>query len=172
MGDEEAFGSICSQVVDRLFSIAVRILHNHQDAEDAVQSALVDAWRDLPSLRETARFDAWLYRLLVRACYDQAGKRRQEAQGVTLLVLEPSTGDDTSAVVDRDQLARAFRRLPIDPRSVAVLHHFFSIPLTDVADALGIPEGTARPRLHYALKTLRAAIDADDRQAVVGGQVA
>lgn len=171
-GDSEAFGSLAAARVDRLFAIAVRILHDQQDAEDAVQSALVDAWRDLPALRETSRFDAWLYRLLIRACYEQSGQRQRSAAGVTFLKIEPHTGDSAAVVADRDQLERAFHRLPIDQRAVVVLRHYWALPLIDVAEALGIPEGTARSRLHYALRTLRAAIEADDRQAVAGGKPA
>jgi RNA polymerase sigma factor (sigma-70 family) len=171
-GDREAFGTLAAAAVDRLFTVAVRILHDHQDAEDAVQSALVDAWRDIRTLRDDTRFDAWLYRLLVRACYEHAGRRRRFAASVVSLRLEPVTGDEVARVADRDQIERAFKRLPIDHRAVVVLHHYMSMPLTDTAAALGIPVGTARSRLHYALKTLRAAIEADSRVVAPGGNLA
>ena len=68
-GDEEAFASLARAAGDRLLAIAYRILRDLGLAEDAVQQTLVLAWRELPSLREPDRFDAWLRRLLVNACY-------------------------------------------------------------------------------------------------------
>ena len=75
----------------------------------------------------------------------------------------PTQADGSSAVADRDQLERGFRRLSIDHRAVVVLHHYLDWPLERVADALGIPPGTARSRLHHAMRGLRAALDADAR---------
>src|SRR5262245_14626626 len=109
--------------------MAVRILNNPHDAEDAVQNALVDAWRDLPKLRDTERFDGWLYRLLVRACYDQAGTRRRYNAQVRELRLEPSSSDSSDQLADRDAIERAFARLSVEHRAVVVLHHYWSMPL-------------------------------------------
>ena len=67
-GDREAFGVLAGGAVDRLYGIARLILRDAELAEDATQEALVRAWRDLPTLRDVERFDAWLYRLIVRAC--------------------------------------------------------------------------------------------------------
>lgn len=171
-GDREAFGGLAADAVDRLFAIAIRVLSNREDAEDAVQSALVDAWRDLPKLREIERFDAWLYRLLIRSCYEHAGSRRRFSAQVRELRLEPTTGDSSSSLADRDQIERAFSRLSVEQRAVVVLHHYRSMSLKETADVMGIAEGTARSRLHYALKTLRAAIEADGRTAVPEGELA
>jgi RNA polymerase sigma-70 factor (ECF subfamily) len=68
-----------------------------------------------------------------------------------------------SAVVDRDQLERGFQRLSIDHRAVVVLHHYLDLSLAEVAETLGVPEGTVRSRLHHAMRGLRAALDADAR---------
>jgi RNA polymerase sigma-70 factor, ECF subfamily len=171
-GDRDAFGTLAALSVDRLYAIAVRIVQHRERAEDAVQSALLVAWRDVPSLRDPARFDAWLYRLVVRACYEEARRQRTYVANVRMLSVEPAVADGSGALADRDQLERAFRRLPIEQRAVIVLHHYGALPLNDVADALGIPVGTARSRLHYALRTLRAAIDADGRPVVPEGRIA
>jgi RNA polymerase sigma-70 factor (ECF subfamily) len=171
-GDREAFGTLAAAAVDRLYSVAVRVLSNREDAEDAVQSALVDAWRDLPKLRDPQRFDAWLYRLLIRSCYEHAGRRRRFSAQVRELHLEPAGADSSAALADRDEIDRAFRRLPLEQRAVVVLHHYRSLSLKETADVLGIAEGTARSRFHYALKTLRAAIEADARIAVPEGELA
>jgi RNA polymerase sigma-70 factor (ECF subfamily) len=163
-GDEGAFTSLAVAVGDRLHAVAHRILCDIDLAEDATQQALLNVWRDLPQLRDPARFDAWSYRLLVRACYAEARRTRRWAPNLRLLPAdEPMGTDGLSTVVDRDQLERGFRRLSIDHRAVVVLHHYLDLPLSEVAQALGVPEGTVRSRLHYAMRGLRAALDADAR---------
>jgi len=163
---------LAASSIDGLYAIAVRIVRDRDRAEDAVQSALLKAWRDLPTLRDPARFEAWLNRLLLRACYDEARRQRAFMSSVAFVTVEPGEADGSARFADRDQLERAFRRLPIDQRAVIVLHHYQGLPLTEVADALGIPAGTARSRLHYALRTLRGAVEADDRSAVSEGRTA
>ncbi|MEP6469207.1 MAG: sigma-70 family RNA polymerase sigma factor [Chloroflexota bacterium] len=163
-GDEGAFASLAVAAGDRLHSVAHRILRDIDLAEDATQQALLNIWRDLPQLRDPARFDAWSYRLLVRACYGEASRSRRSSPNLRLLPAdEPMAADGMSSVVDRDQLDRGFRRLSIDHRAVVVLHHYLDMPLEGVAESLGIPLGTVRSRLHYAMRGLRAALDADAR---------
>jgi RNA polymerase sigma-70 factor (ECF subfamily) len=163
-GDEGAFVSLAVAVGDRLHAVAHRILRDTDLAEDATQQALLAIWQDLPQLRDPARFEAWSYRLLVRACYAEGRKSRRWAPNLRMLPAdEPMATDGLSSVVDRDQLERGFRRLSIDHRAVVVLHHYLDMPLPAVAEALGVPEGTVRSRLHYAMRGLRAALDADAR---------
>lgn len=166
-GDEEAFASLAVAAGGRLHAVAHRILRDIQLAEDATQQALLTIWRDLPQLRDPARFDAWSYRLLVRACYAEG--RRTRARTPNLHVLrsdEPAAEEGLSAVVDRDELERGFRRLSIDHRAVVVLHHYVDLPLDQVAEVLGVPIGTVRSRLFHAMRGLRAAIEADARPAL------
>jgi len=101
-GDEEAFASLAVAAGDRLHAVAHRILRDTDLAEDATQQALPATWRDLPELRDPARFDAWSYRLLVRACYAEARRTRQWAPNIHVLPTDASAGEDLSSVVDRD----------------------------------------------------------------------
>ena len=163
-GDEEAFASLAVAAGDRLHAVAQRILRDTDLAEDATQQALLAIWRDLPQLRDPARFEAWSYRLLVRACYAEGRKERRWAPNLHLLPSDEATAaDGFSSVVDRDQLESGFRRLSIDHRAVVVLHHYLDMPLDRVAETLGVPIGTVRSRLHHAMRGLRAALDADAR---------
>ena len=165
-GDEEAFAALVDAAGGRLHAVAHRILRDIDLAEDATQQTLLAIWRDLPDLRDPARFDAWSYRLLVRACYAEGRKARQWAPNLRVLEAdEPSGPDATGLVHDRDQLERGFRRLSIDHRVVVVLHHYLDLPLEQVADTLGVPLGTVRSRLLHAMRGLRAALDADARPA-------
>ena len=162
-GDEQAFASLAVAAGDRLHAVAHRILRDADLAEDATQQALLTIWRDLPQLRDPARFEAWSYRLLVRACYAEARRNRSWQPGLRIVDTDTPMADSSASVADRDQLERGFRRLSIDHRAVVVLHHYLDFTLDEVADALGVPVGTVRSRLHYAMRGLRAALEADAR---------
>jgi RNA polymerase sigma-70 factor (ECF subfamily) len=173
-GDREAFASLVHATSDRMFAIAVRILRDGDLAEDALPGALVTAWRSLPTLRDPARFEAWVRRLLIHSCYAEARRRRAWAANVRVLPVDgPADPDDALlSVVDRDVLDRAFRRLSLEHRAVFVLHHHSGLPLVEIAESLGIPAGTARSRLHYATRVLRAAIEADAEPVLSEGRMA
>jgi RNA polymerase sigma-70 factor (ECF subfamily) len=127
-------------------------------AEDAVQSALIAAWRNLPSLRDPDRFEAWARKLVIRACFEESNKRKRLAANVRRLELDDAdTRDDYLTLADRDAVDRAFRRLTVEQRTVFVLHHHVGLRLVEIAETLGIPAGTARSRLHYATRSLQAA---------------
>ena len=162
-GDRAAFGLLATEIATTYLAVAHRILRDIDLAEDATQQALLTIWRDLPQLRDPARFDAWSYRLLVRACYAEARRTRRWTPNLRILPTEASAGEGLSSVVDRDQLERGFRRLSIDHRAVVVLHHYLDLPLDAVAETLGVPIGTVRSRLHHAMRGLRAALEADAR---------
>ena len=163
-GDEAAFADLLAAVGDQLHTVAHRILRDFELAADATQQALLRIWRDLPQLREPDRFEAWAYRLVVRACYDEVRKTRRRGANMQLLPsIEPVAPDGLSPIADRDQLDRAFRRLSIEHRSVLVLHHLLDLSLDEVAIVLGVPVGTVRSRRHYAMRALRASLEADAR---------
>jgi RNA polymerase sigma-70 factor (ECF subfamily) len=172
-GDREAFAVLVHQVSGSLYAVAYRILRDSGLAEDALQNALVLAWRRIPKLREPERFEAWIHRILVHACYDESQRSRQWTANVRVLPIEgPSTPDGSQGVADRDELERAYRRLTVEQRAVFVLHHYLGLPLVEVAELLGIPAGTARSRLHYAIAGLRDALTAEPEPAVQGGRLA
>jgi RNA polymerase sigma-70 factor, ECF subfamily len=166
-GDREAFAILARSRGDRLFGLAQRILRDIDRAEDAVQQTLVIAWRELPRLRDPDRFDPWLTRLLVNACYAEAKRVRRQAANVRVLPVDgPAAPDETQLVLDRDQLERGFRRLAPEQKAVLVLRHYLALEPAEIAEVLGIPEGTARSRLHYAHRAMRAALEADLRLAL------
>ena len=172
-GDREAFAVLVHQVSDSLFAVAFRILRDASLAEDALQNALVLAWRQLPRLRDADRFEAWIHRILVHACYDESQRTRHWTANVRALPDEgPATPDGTSTVIDRDELERAFRRLSLEQRAVFVLHHYLGLPLVEIAELLEIPAGTARSRLHYAIAGLRDALLVDAVPIVQEGRPA
>jgi RNA polymerase sigma-70 factor (ECF subfamily) len=172
-GDQEAFVDLVRAHGDRLFAIAHRILRDVDRAEDALQDALVIAWRDLPGLRDPDRFDGWIHRLLTNVCLAQATRERRMAVNLRVLSVEsPAAPDEYLAVADRDQLERGFRRLTPDERAILVLHHYVGYGPTEIAELLGRPAGTIRSRLHHARRAMRAALDAEARVSTVGGRTA
>jgi RNA polymerase sigma-70 factor (ECF subfamily) len=165
-GNGDAFGSLVAGSIDRCYAVAYRILRDVELAHDAVQGALIGAWTDLPSLRDPSRFDAWLTRLVVNACYTEARRERRWTAKLRLVPPEIETLPDAAiSVADRDELDRAFRRLPVEQRAVVVLHHYAGLTSAEVASTLHVPPGTVRSRLHHATRQLRAAIEADARPA-------
>ena len=155
-GDREAFAILARPRADRLYAIAQRILRDIHRAEDAVQQTLVTAWRELPGLREAERFDAWLQRILVHACYAEAKRARRWSTNVRVLPADgPASRDTTMDVVHRDTLDRGFRRLPPEQRAVFVFHHYLGLTLGEIADTLDVPLGTIKTRHRTALMRLR-----------------
>jgi RNA polymerase sigma-70 factor (ECF subfamily) len=167
-GDHDAFAELAGAAIRRLDATAWLMLRDTDRATDAVQNTLLRAWRDLPTLRDPDRFDAWLSRLLVHACMDELRRSRRRRLDVEITDTTdlPSVADDISAIADRDQLERGFSRLEPEERAVIVLHHYLDLPLPEVAATLRIPLGTAKSRLYRGLREMRAALDADARPGV------
>jgi RNA polymerase sigma-70 factor, ECF subfamily len=163
-GDREAFDALARLTGDRCMAIAFRILRDFDHADDAVQTALLTAWREIRALRDPDLFEPWLHRILTNACYAEARRRRRWSESIRLLPVEPVHGsDDYLTVETRDQLERAFRRLTVEQRAVLVFHHYLGLPLPEVAQRLGLPLGTVKSRMHHAKRAVRAGLDADAR---------
>ena len=137
-GDHDAFAALAGAAIARLDAAARLILRDRELARDAVQDAMMRAWRDLPGLRDPEKFDAWLHRLTVHACIDAARHRRRRPIEVELNVLDsPTVADISSQIIDRDLLDRGLRALEPEWRAVVVLHYYLGMPLPDVAESLG-----------------------------------
>ncbi len=164
-GEGAAFEALVARSYDRLYAIAVRILREDALAEDAVQDALIHAWREIRGLREPERFDAWITRLVVNACRDQVRRDRRRPMEIAVQPIdaEPARSDAIADLADRDQLERGFRRLTVEQRAVLVLHHYQGLRAAEIARILGVPEGTVASRIHYATRAMRAALEADLR---------
>lgn len=162
-GDHDAFGALVSGSVARLELAARLILRDTELARDAVQEAMVSAWRNLPGLRDPERFDAWLHRLTIRCCFDVGRRRRRRAIEVALTPLDdPPTTDASAWVADRDLIDRALAQLQPEQRAVVVLRYYLDLTLPEAAEVLGIPLGTAKSRLHRALAQMRVDFKSDD----------
>ncbi len=167
-GDHDAFTELARISIGRLYVVARLILRDEAKAEDAAQEALVAAWTHIRGLRDPDRFDAWLHRLLVNACYREAGRaRRRGSIEVHVRTIEASEPDASLGLADRDQVERGFRRLDTDQRAVLVLHYYLGLSLDEAAEVLGVPPGTVRSRLHRATRAMRSALEADARSPII-----
>jgi RNA polymerase sigma-70 factor (ECF subfamily) len=167
-GDTKAFEALAREAGGRLVGVAFRILRDLPAAEDAAQQTLVTAWRELPGLRDPGRFEAWLYRILVRACTAEArrsGRWRADVRDVSPDV--PVDTNELRRVADRDELERGFRRLTSDQRAVIVLRYWRDLRQEEIAETLDIPLGTVKSRLHHATAALRAALEAEARPTLI-----
>ncbi len=169
-GDHLAFDSLVASRIDRLYGVARLIVRDPVAAEDAVQEALVRAWRSLPGLRDPERFDAWLRRLLVRACYDEANRRTRRWRMEVDIETVDFASEDVAGAVEHDAFERAFTRLSPAHRAVLVVQHHLGLSVAEAAEALGIPPGTVKSRTHFALQALRATLEAEARLAPLAGQ--
>ncbi|MEO5705223.1 MAG: sigma-70 family RNA polymerase sigma factor [Candidatus Limnocylindrales bacterium] len=172
-GDHDAFAVLARGLVARLDSAARLILRDPVLAQDAVQEGFLAAWQNLPALRDADRFEAWLRRLVVRACINvlrRQGKHRLDVELTPLF--DVSIADTASAFADRELLDTALRRLQPEWRAVMVLHYYLGMPLPEVASTLGIPIGTAKSRHHRSISALRALVGHADPSLITaaGGQ--
>ena len=169
-GDAQAFERLLEPRFWRLGRLAWSITGNQADADDAIQIGCLQAWRELPRLREPARFDAWLWRIVINSCRNVVrGRRRLSVHEIA--VPEDALGDrqvsagpaPDDALPDNDAIRRAFAQLEHGKRTILVLHHVDDRSITEIAGILGIPEGTAKWRLHAARQALQRALEAEER---------
>lgn len=144
-GDPAAFGELVHRHRDRLWAVAIRTLGNPQDAEDAVQEALVSAFRAAASFRGDSAVTTWLHRVVVNACLDRL--RRSAARPALPLdearapLVDPGPAQDTALDVEA-----ALAALPAEQRMAVVLVHVQGYPVAEAASLMGVPAGTVKSR--------------------------
>jgi len=163
----DAFRRLVDRSLDASYRLAAVILNDRVEAEDAVHDAAVAAWRAFDSLRDPDRFDAWFRRILVNGCRDRLRARaRHRVVDVGRELGEadhPRVGDASEATAARDALGRALASLDADHQVVVALRFHADLTVPAITEALGIPEGTVKSRLHSALGRLRTAMTEADR---------
>ncbi|MFL5799274.1 MAG: RNA polymerase sigma factor [Actinomycetota bacterium] len=168
-GDPAAFSSLVRRHERRVYNLCYRMLGKEEDARDAAQDAFLTALRKLSSFRGEALFTTWLHRVTVNACYDALRRKRREP------VLEPTRDEDEpepagptspdhadSAVAAVD-VQRALVQVPQEFRAVLILHDVQDLPYDDIAEALGIPVGTVKSRLHRGRVALAELLGEPER---------
>jgi RNA polymerase sigma-70 factor, ECF subfamily len=157
-----AFEEFTQARLERAYHLAGVVLRDAFDAQDAVHDAAIQAWLHWPSLRDQDRLDAWFDRILVNEC--RARLRRRKIR--LLVIADPDEGiapDTLSACGDREVLHGALAELDADHRIAVVLRYVADLSPRQIAARTGDREGTVKSRLYYALREMRAAVDAADR---------
>lgn len=152
-------GSLVMARLGTSYRLARAILLDDGEAEDAVQEASLSAWRRRDSIRDAQRFDAWFDRILINQCRDQLRKRRRAVQLASPPIGFEPAAPATQTGTDPD-LGRAIDALDVDHRIVVLLRYWQDHTVDDIAERVGIPAGTVKSRLHHALRSLRATLEA------------
>ncbi len=151
------------ELVTRLARLIVR---DHHLAEDAAQEAFLRAWKGMRRLDSGMKFEAWMRRITVNACFDTLRKERAwRAPPRPMPFAIGSEHDAIEEVAVRDEVGRAFGQLSAEHRAVLVLRYYLGLAPAEIAAAMGVPAGTVRSRLHYGLRELRSALDTIERVA-------
>ncbi len=161
-GDRAAFATLVEPSLAAALGGAIALSRSHADGADAVQDALLAAWQGLDRLRDPVAFPAWFRTLVIRAAM-RAARRRSRVVELDLDT-DPADQGSLERALERRQLARAFGRLSADDRALLTMRHLWDAPVAEVAQALGIPQGTVKSRTHAAMERLRAAYEAEQRR--------
>jgi RNA polymerase sigma-70 factor (ECF subfamily) len=158
----EAFAVLDEARLLQGYRLAALVLRSRDEAEDATQEAIAQAWSRWETLRDASRFDAWFDRILVNICRN----RLRHSRTIRVVPVDDAyylpASDDHGRTSTRLALAPAFARLSPDQRIIVVLRFWRDLPVEEIADRLGIPAGTVKSRLHYALRALRHALESDE----------
>jgi RNA polymerase sigma-70 factor (ECF subfamily) len=163
-GDQSAFAELMERHERRVFNLAYRMLGRFEEAQEATQEAFLSCFRHLERFRGEAAFSTWLHRIAVNACYDLL-RRRQPVTSLETEVLDPLPAPDHSEdVATATDVQRALLEVPDEFRAVIVMHDVQDLPLQEIADALEIPVGTVKSRLHRGRAALGRALHVGGRE--------
>ena len=169
-GDSDAFGQLLEENQDRVYSLALRMVNNPEDAADLAQDAFLSAWRNLESFQGEAAFSTWLYRLTTNLCIDFLRKEKRKRSAGTVLYLDDT--EDEEASIDlpdysadphrqleqtevREQITDAMAALSPEHRKILSLREVSGLSYQEIADIVGVEEGTVKSRIARARNSLR-----------------
>jgi RNA polymerase sigma-70 factor, ECF subfamily len=167
-GDPAAFQALVERHRSMVYRVAFQFAGNHHDAEDIAQEVFIKVYRSLDHFRQDAQLTSWLYRIVMNACIDH--RRRQhpaavapfgeEAEHRMLNTAEESPGPEDRAYAGElgQVLETQIARLPHGQRIVFIMRHHQGLKLCEIADALGLAEGTVKRQLHAAIHRLRGVL--------------
>lgn len=163
---DAAFVRLADQHLDRAYRLARAILRDPVEAQDATHDAFVQAWRKWETLRDPSRFEPWFDRILVNTCRNRLRSTRRLATDISTEVALVS-GDHAGQTDDRHVIGAAIEALSPDHQVVVALRFYRDLTVEDIATRLGVPAGTVRSRLHYALKRLHDTIEPAESKGTV-----
>jgi RNA polymerase sigma-70 factor (ECF subfamily) len=167
-GDPSAFQALVERHRSMVYRVAYQFAGNHHDAEDIAQDVFIKVYRSLDRFRQDAQLTSWMYRIVMNACIDHRRRQRpasaapfgDEAEQRMLNTPEDTPGPEERAYAGElgQVLESEIGRLPSGQRVVFVMRHHQGMKLCEIADALGLAEGTVKRQLHAAVHRLRHAL--------------
>jgi RNA polymerase sigma-70 factor (ECF subfamily) len=155
----DAFADLIDSQLNDAYRLAGYILGNAPDAEDAVQEAIMRAWQGWRGLRESERLEPWFDRIVVNVCRDRLRRRRT----IRFVELDEGIGvhgtDPFVAALARVEVDRLVEVLDAEQRAIVLLRFWRDLQIDEIAERLGMPAGTVKSKLHYALRALREAAE-------------
>ncbi len=170
-GDVDAFEQLARREGDRLYRVALRVVGNRHDAEEAVQETLLQAWRSMDRFRGDSALSTWLHRICVNCCLMAVRRRKETAEvpeGLASTELGPA--ETAELRLDIDSVAQVLRTLPEDQRVAVVLRDFADLSYQEVADVTGASLTAARSRIHRARLAIVGRLADRDRADEPGSE--
>jgi RNA polymerase sigma-70 factor, ECF subfamily len=168
-GDPAAFQALVERHRSMVYRVAYQFAGNHFDAEDIAQEVFIKVFRSLDKFRQDAQLSSWMYRIVMNACIDHrrrtmpaaAAPFGEEAEHRMMNTVEETPGPEERAYAGElgQVLEGEIRRLPPGQRIVFIMRHHQGLKLGEIAEALGLAEGTVKRQLHAAVHRLRHALN-------------
>lgn len=152
-GNSEAFATLIEQYKTQMYKTAKAILNNEEDVCDAIQEALMSAYKNIQTLKQEKYFKTWLIRITINKCYDIIEKNSINNSKIEKTICFEGE-EKTSNIENKIDVNRALKAIDNDLRIVTVLYYYDDISIKDISDILGIPTGTVKSKLSRAREKL------------------
>lgn len=160
-GDTRAFEVLYRSSVDQIYALCLRMTSNPSEAEDCVQEAFIQAWKQLERFRGDSAFATWMHRIAVNAVLGRMRKSKREQQRLEVVAEQAETQPLASKEGELSDLSAAIDRLPEGARHVFVLYAVYGYSHDEAGSLLGIATGTSKAQLHRARRLLAQQLEQD-----------
>lgn len=164
-GDKQAFNALVTRYRDRIVSYAYRMVGNAELAQDVAQETFVRVYKGAKTYRDDGRFSPWLYKIASNVCISERARRAKDALNVDYDGLEGTQDsgvvveDQVMSTITSEQLRCGLGQLTQQHKTVLIMHIYQGLTYVEIGESLGIPTGTVKSRLFYAIRKLREVVD-------------
>lgn len=169
-GDRQAFNALVERYRDRIVSYAYRMTGSAELAQDVAQETFVRVYKSAATFRDDGRFSPWVYKIASNVCLSERSRRAKEALNIDFETLQDThdsgviVEDQVMAKLTAERLSSGIGKLTAQHKTVLVMHVYQGLTYVEIGEALGIPTGTVKSRLFYAIRKLRDVLEQDNTQ--------